>query len=498
MGYFGGEAPKITHQITIDRVLSEVCMQRRLVWVDYIKININFFALSARAQTLAPLVVPLLVQQFVGEDIKGATYGMIRLWALMAGLLAQAFFGLVSDRTRSRWGRRRIYVAAGTLSEVVLLLSMGLLGGMQGAEGIWLLLTLYILSMIASNTSNAATLGFIPDLVPAHHHGLASGIKVLFEVPLPLLFVALVIGRLISQGRMMPAMIVLVVTMLACLAVTLTVREEAFAAEEQPISWKAVLRLAAMTGLFAGVILGAGAIIKALLPLIIRLSPGGRLLFGGGLGLLGMALVVGAGVWLSLWVSLGEGFHTNRSFTWWVINRLAWLTASNNVAGFLLFYLQERFPELQGRQAAGPVANILFIAGVTTLVSALAGGWLADRAGKKPLIALSSILAASGTLVMILAPDIMQVYVSGGILGAGVGLFYSVNWAMGTQLIPPGKAGAMLGLSNLAGAGAGAVGAYLGGPIADGLGYTLLMSILGLLFLLSNAALLKIKEPRLK
>jgi MFS family permease len=56
----------------------------------------------------------------------------------------------------------------------------------------------------------------------------------------------------------------------------------------------------------------------------------------------------------------------------------------------------------------------------------------------------------------------------GGILGAGVGLFYSANWALGTQLIPPGKAGAMLGLSNLAGAGAGAVGAYLGGPIADG------------------------------
>ena len=472
-------------------------MQRTLNWVDYLKININFFALSARSQTLAPLVVPLLVQQFVGEDIKGTTYGMVRLWALMAGLLSQAFFGLISDHTRSRWGRRRIYVAAGTLSEIALLLSIGMLGGMQGAEGIWLLLTLYVLSTIASNTSNAATLGFIPDLVPAQHHGLASGIKVLFEVPLPLLFVALVIGRLISQDRMMPAMIVLVAIMLVCLGVTLTVREEAYATEAQPISWKAVLRLAAMTALFGGVILGAGVIIKILLPLVIQLSPSGRLILGGGLGLLGMALVVGMGVWLSLWVSLGEDFQANRSFTWWVINRLAWLAASTNVAGFLLFFLQERFPELQGRQAAGPVANILLIAGVTTLVSALAGGWLADRMGKKPLIALSSFLAATGTLVLILAADMGQVYTSGGILGAGVGLFYSANWALGTQLIPPGKAGTMLGLSNLAGAGAGAVGAYLGGPIADGLGYTLLMSILGLLFLLSNAALLKIQEPRL-
>jgi len=56
----------------------------------------------------------------------------------------------------------------------------------------------------------------------------------------------------------------------------------------------------------------------------------------------------------------------------------------------------------------------------------------------------------------------------------------------------------------LAGAGAGAVGGYIGGPIADfitphvqempGLGYVLLFAIYGILFLLSVVALAQIKK----
>uniref|UniRef100_A0A7C4PIJ4 MFS transporter n=1 Tax=Anaerolinea thermolimosa TaxID=229919 RepID=A0A7C4PIJ4_9CHLR len=466
-------------------------------WVDYVRININFFALSARSQTLAPLVVPLLVQQFVGEDVKGGAYGAIRLWALLAGLLAQAFFGMISDRTRSRWGRRRIFVAAGTILESVILLGMGTLAGMQGREGVGLLLTLYVLSMIASNASNVATLSFIPDLVPEQHRGLASGVKVWFEVPLPLLFVALVTGRLIAQGQMMAALAVLVGCMLACMLMTMTVPEEPWVAEAGGAFWKPLARLVAMTAVFAGVILGAGAGVKAALSLAQGLEATPGLIAGGGMGLLAMALTVGAGVWLGLRVALGEAFHTgaNPSFTWWVINRLAWLTASNNIGGFLLFYFQEKFPQWRGEQAAAPVAGVLFIAGMFTLSAALIGGWLADRVEKKPLVAWSSLLGALGTAGVILAPTPGWVYASGGLFGAAVGLFYSASWALGTQLVSPAQTGALLGLSNLAGAGAGAVGAYLGGPIADQFGYALLLAILGALFLLSNLALSQVAEP---
>jgi MFS family permease len=87
-----------------------------------------------------------------------------------------------------------------------------------------------------------------------------------------------------------------------------------------------------------------------------------------------------------------------------------------------------------------------------------------------------------------------SIYIGGGIVGAGVGLFYSANWALGTELIPPGQAGRFLGISNVAGAGAGAIGAYIGGPIADSLGYNYILGIYTFLFLFSVVALLGVKE----
>ncbi|MEN6481845.1 MAG: MFS transporter, partial [Anaerolineaceae bacterium] len=100
--------------------------------------------------------------------------------------------------------------------------------------------------------------------------------------------------------------------------------------------------------------------------------------------------------------------------------------------------------------------------------------------------------------MMILIPAMTAVYIGACFIGAGTGFFYSANWALGTEIVPKDEAGRYLGISNLAGAGAGAVGAYIGGPIGDHLGYTLLMAIYGVLFLLSIFALRNIQEPRFK
>jgi MFS family permease len=84
-------------------------------------------------------------------------------------------------------------------------------------------------------------------------------------------------------------------------------------------------------------------------------------------------------------------------------------------------------------------------------------------------------------------------------------MFFTTNWALGTDVVPKEEAGRYLGISNLAGAGAGAVGAYIGGPIADyftvrvpqnpSLGYLLIFAIYGGMFLLSALVLLKVREP---
>ena len=76
-------------------------MTRSLRWYDYVTINVYFLGLTVLSQTNG-LVFPLLVQQFVGEQVKGTFLGSLRLWTLMVALLVQALMGMLSDRSRAR------------------------------------------------------------------------------------------------------------------------------------------------------------------------------------------------------------------------------------------------------------------------------------------------------------------------------------------------------------------------------------------------------------
>jgi MFS family permease len=99
-----------------------------------------------------------------------------------------------------------------------------------------------------------------------------------------------------------------------------------------------------------------------------------------------------------------------------------------------------------------------------------------------------------GTLIILIIPTMPAMYVGGSLIGAAIGIYYSASWALGTEIVPQSQAGHFLGISNLAGAGAGAIGAYIGGPIADAYGYVVLFTIYGVMFILSILALAGIRE----
>jgi len=465
-------------------------------WYDAITFNIYWFAISSRAQVLTPLVLPLLVQQFVGESSKGAYLGNLRLWGLMMALLAQAVMGMLSDRSSHRWGRRRPFILAGSLGEIAVFIMIGYSAGLEGIAGYWVLFSIYIFSMLSSNTAQAAVQGIIPDLVPEPQRGLFSGIKTLFEGPLPVIFVSLVIGKMIAANNLWGALIILCGIMLIGMAVALLIPEKQIPPNLDVFDWGPITRLVLMTAAFTAIILVLGQGIKVIIPWIAKMPPLTGQIFAGVLGTLSMGIAIGLGVWSSIRISLGGDDAENSAFTWWVVNRLTFLVGATNVAGFLLFFLQEKFPELAGEKAAEPAARLLLFVGIFLLALAVPSGWLSDRFGRIPLIAVSAILAATGTFTVMLTGGLGGIYVGGSLIGAGVGIFYAANWALGTDLVPKDQAGRYLGISNLAGAGAGAVGAYLGGPIGDKFSYTLVMGIYGMLFLLSLFALAKIKPQR--
>lgn len=471
-------------------------MKRSIRWYDYITINIYWFALTTRSQVLSPLIIPLLVQRFMGEAAKGAYVGNIRLWALMVAVLFQALMGMLSDRSTFSLGKRRPFILAGTIGEIIVFILIGFTAGLEGMTGYTFLFILYILSMISSNTAHAATQGLIPDLVPDEKRGRFSGVKALLELPIPLIFVSFVIGQMVSQGNIWAALITLIIIMIICAAIAMFVPEERQLTPPKPFNWEPVFRLVVMTASFTVIILVTGFLVNLGMHTLLKQFGTGGHFWVSLIGLLGMSLAIGAGVWSSVAISIGKQFKQNRSFTWWVVNRLFFLTGSTNLAGFMVFFLQERFIELQGEKAAGPAATITMFVGIFILLSALPSGWLSDRFGKKKLIVVSGLLALTGTLIVVFAPNMAIIYVGGCLVGAGIGFFYAANWALGTEIVPQAEAGRFLGISNLAGAGAGAVGAYIGGPIADQIGYTPLMIIYAVLFLLSLLALIKIKENR--
>jgi MFS family permease len=477
---------------------------RPLRWYDTIIINAYYTGLSLLSQTISPLVVPLLVQQFVGESRQGAAYGTIRLWSLMVALLVQSLMGMLSDRSTLRWGRRRPFILAGTLGDLVVIAAIGLTASMDGMSGYWTLFFLIILLMVTTNTAHGAVQGLIPDLVPEEKHGIYSGVKSLLEVPLPLIIVPFTIGSMIASGSLWGGLAFMAGSLVLTMIITMFSPEVPLKGGQHPLNWAPFVRLVGMTVLFTLVILVVGKAVQWIGDSLSGLGDTALLISMGVVGLVAMLLAIAIGVYYSVQIGIGEEARRNPSFTWWIINRLAFLVGSTNIAGFAVYFLQGRLG-LARELAVGPATRLLMVVGVAILLLALPGGWLADRFGSKTLVMASGLIAALGTLIAISVPSLTAIYVGGILIGAGTGLFYTVNWALGTSLVPAGQAGRYLGISNLAGAGAGAVGAYIGGPIADyftlhipsapGIGYVLLFAIYGALFLLSIIALRWVHLP---
>ena len=464
---------------------------RKLHWHEHIFVNSYWFALTLRSQVLAGLVVPLLVQQFVGEEQKGSYFGTIRLWALMVAVLTQALFGLLSDRSTSKWGRRRPFVVIGTLLEVVVIMAMAWIGGLQGMTGYWLLFVAYLIDMVLSNMAQGGEQGLIPDVVPTEQRGMSSGVKMLLEIPLPLVVVGLVISPMLSKGNLMLALVVTCVSMLICMALTMLVREKQWQVAPGPTDWRPFISLVLMTVVFTVIILGLGQLVKLA---VAALPDASRLTFGA-IGVAAMLVAVVAGIFASLAVHLDLAVRQSKAFIWFIISRLAALVAINNLATFLLYFVQEKF-EMPTNEAVSLAGLLPMVLGGFIIVFGLVAGWLSDRYDRRLLTVVGGVIGALGVVVMIVGSTIPLMYVAAAVIGLSYALFNVASWALGTDIIPQERAGEFLGIQNLAGAGAGAIGAYIGGTIADHSGYTLMMAMFGVMFLLAAGSALFIRVKK--
>lgn len=464
---------------------------RRTRWYHYITLNLPWFGLTMVSGSMTPLILPFLVQQFVPAAAKNSFYGDLRFYGLMVALLVQPVAGLLSDRSTSRWGRRRPFILVGAL------LAALLLGGIGLAAGYWPLFALSLLLQAAANVTHGALQGVIPDLVPHQWRGTASGIKALMEV-LPLVVIALTVARLLDTGRLWTALLVIGGALLsAVLVMVATTREEPLPAPPNLPIKESVLRVGALAIAFLLIVRGFRA---ALLWLGSQVAgdPDVVVLAMGGAGLLATVGAIVLGVWYSVRMGIGPAIRKRPAFTWWVVNRLLFLAAIGIIQGFSLYYVQD---VLEAPNAASVTGQLMTMVGLCTVVSAVVSGPLADLLGRKALLAAAGALAALGTVALLASSTLPMVYLSSSVVGLGAGTFMATNWALGTDLVPVAESGRFLGVSNLAGAGAGSVAAGIGGPLADLLnaqradaGYLAVFGIAAACFLLSILVLPRIPE----
>jgi MFS family permease len=121
------------------------------------------------AAQLAPvqLLLPLQLAD-VDAAHKVRDFGLVNGLAGLAALVALPLFGALCDRTRSRWGRRRIWVAAGVAGYVVGLLLTGVAASWPAVAGAWLVAQLGMYAAMAGLTATIA------DDVPPDQRGTIS------------------------------------------------------------------------------------------------------------------------------------------------------------------------------------------------------------------------------------------------------------------------------------------------------------------------------------
>jgi MFS family permease len=476
---------------------------KRLRWYDYITINIFWLGLNIRNTALGSIFMPYLVGLFAPEAIKNTALGAMRSAGLVIAMLVQPAAGLMSDRSTSRFGRRRPYILIGALFDCLFLAAIAL------SWNYWALLISVLLIQFSSNISHGPLQGLIPDLVPENQRGRASAIKSVMEL-LPIILVGLTIAKLVGAGHLDWAIFATGISLLLVTLVTLIfVKEEPLLEKPTTPFWPPMLRVLGMlTGILVGGLAGllGGGLVGGLAGLVtlpfadkttaLAVAVG----VGGGMAMI-VAVVVG--VWSGAYATLGQDARRRSSFTWWIVNRLMFLAAATSLQGSIFYFVMYAF-KLTNESASSLTGTLTSVIGVFILISALASGWVSDRVGRKRLVLISGIVAAVGNgllLATIWLPNLMVVYVAGTIIGVATGLFMTANWALGTDLVPDAEAGRYLGISNLAGAGAGIVGAGIGGLVADyinhlymGLGYFAIFAAYAVLFALSSITLLGVRQ----
>ncbi len=430
---------------------------------DYVTMNLYYLGLSVMWQSIGRFLLQSLtpLPQMAGRDNAEAALGAITFVGLLIATIVQPIAGSISDSFASRYGRRRPFMFAFTLTDLIFL------AGIAFAPNLAWLFAAYCLLQFSSNLAHGPYQGLLSDLVPEEKRGIGSSIRQFIDTS-GIIVVAVVVPLLFAGAP----------------AVEAGVR---------------------MTLLFV-----AGALLVTMLLNVALVREPSTLHASPPRSALSIAM-------LRDWARAVPRFtRAHPDFVWLIVTRLFTLGALALVSNYAQFYFQKvLFSDVadldaQIKAAVKLQGDLLTVVVLALILFTLAAGPLSDRFGRRPIVALGSLLAAVGAFGLLFirnAPlvqlpffTLTDLVACGMLIGIGIGLFLSPNWAWAIDLMPREKGGQFLGLTNLATAGATVVTSLLGFAISAlnlqqaGSGFTMMFVVAAIGFVLGAVLVVKIRE----
>jgi len=320
-------------------------------------------------------------------------------------LFAQPVVGRLSDRTTSRFGMRRPWLLTGIVGSAASLALIGL------ASSLPVILVGWCLAQLFSNFAQAAQNATMPDQVPVHRRGVVSGVYGA-ATPLAILTGSAGLATLSTDVLRFvgPATIGL-----ACgLWFTLTLEDRVLT--EKPAEAA-----------------GVGSLLKSLV-----FDP-----------------------------------RTFPNLGWAWITKFLVMFGYASTGTFMLLFLAANFgmTETTDQARFNLYANVVCVSFM--IVGSVVGGRWSDRVGaRRPFVATGGVVLALGIAVVALSPfagvsaGLVVILVGQVFVGLGAGLFFAVDLALCTEVLPSTEDTAKdLGILNIANALPQSIAPMVAGPI---------------------------------
>jgi len=198
----------------------------------------------------------------------------------------------------------------------------------------------------------------------------------------------------------------------------------------------------------------------------------------------------------SFWVSP----RRHPDFAWAWLTRFAVNLGNAMALLYLLYFLRDKIHYSQlfpGQKAEDGLLVLILIYTVAVVLTAVTGGVVSDRTGRRKLpVTVSGLVMAVPAVMLALWPSWPVAIAAAAIMGLGFGVYLSVDQALVTQVLPSAAARAKdLGIINIANSGPQVLAPAIAAPLVSQLGgYPTLFLSVAVITVLGSAFVWKIRS----